>query len=209
VIMRRITLLVFAVTLTTAGCGSGHPHDAVPVLVDRTADQISRIVAVAHDGGRAELTHDGQGNWTPQPGMAPGTAVLMFEAQDQLFPLRAYRRVRADASDPQFGLTDPEITLSVTDGSGRAQELMLGAPTFNGAGFYARRPNEPQGLYLVPRGIMNDLRSLVRGQAVSGPHDVEDKLDQIAARGQRAYEEPDSWLRQATEAGAVVPEGLQ
>ena len=56
---------------------------------------------------------------------------------------------------------------------------------------------------------MNDLRSLVRGQAVSGPHDVEDKLDQIAARGQRAYEEPDSWLRQATEAGAVVPEGLQ
>jgi len=196
-------------TMTLAGCGSGHPHAAVPVLVDRSADQVSRIVAVARDGRRAELTHDGQGNWTAQPGMPPETAVLMFEAQDQLFPLRAYRRVRADASDPQFGLTDPEITLSVTYGTGRAQELMLGNPTFNGAGFYARRPGEPQGLYLVPRGVMNDLRSLVQGHAVSGPHEVEDKLDQIAARGQRAYEEPDSWLRQATEAGAVVPGGLQ
>ena len=197
-------------TMTMAGCGSGHPQAAVPVLVDRTADQIIRIVAVARDGRRAELTHDGQGNWTAQAGgMSSERAVLMFEAQDRMFPLRAYRRVRADASDPQFGLTDPEITLSVTDGTGRAQELALGGPTFNGAGFYARRPGEPHGLYLVPRGVMNDLRSLIQGQAVSGPHEVEDKLDQIAARGQRAYEEPDSWLRQATEAGAVVPEGLK
>jgi hypothetical protein len=194
--------------VTLAGCGSSHRHAAVPVLVDRTADQISRIVAVARDGRRAELTHDGQGTWTAQPRMAPETAVLMFEAQGQLFPLRAYRRVRADASDPQFGLTDPEITLSVTDGGGRAQELLLGGPTFNGAGFYARRPGESM-LYLVPRGVMNDLRSLVQGQAVSSPHQVEEKLDQIAARAQRAQEEPDSWLRQATEAGAVVPEGLK
>jgi hypothetical protein len=56
---------------------------------------------------------------------------------------------------------------------------------------------------------MNDLRSLVQGQAVSAPHQVEEKLDQIAVRAQHAQEEPDSWLRQAIEAGAAVPGGLK
>lgn len=210
--MRRAVLWLTSGALAivlAAGCGSGASDSGVSVLIDRTAADVARIVATTRDGQRAELTHDGQGTWTPKPGLAPETAVLMFEAQDQLFPLRAYRRIRADASNPEFGLADPDITLSATDISGRTHTLLLGRATFNDGGFYARRPDRADVVYLVPRRVVNDLRSLVQGKPVTAPHLVEEKFEQIANRAQNAGAEPDLWLRQALESGASLPGGLE
>ena len=192
-----------------AGCGSGGGDSGVSVLIDRPAPEVRRITATSRDGRWVELTHDGQGTWTPQPGLAPETAVLMFEAQDQLFPLRAYRRIRADAANPEFGLTDPEITVSATDTGGRTETLLLGTVTFNDGGFYARRPDRGDVVYLVPRRVVSDLRSLIQGRPVAVSHSVEDKFDQIAARSQNAGSEPDQWLRQALDSGASLPGGLE
>lgn len=210
--MRRAVRWLASGAMTTvlvAGCGSGGGDSGVSVLIDRPAAEIRRIAATARDGRRAELTHDGQGTWTPQPGQAPETAVLMFEDQDQLFPLRAYRRLHADVANPEFGLADPEITISATDTGGRTQTLLFGTATFNDAGFYARRPDRGDVVYLVPRRIVNDLRSLVQGRPVTVAHPVEDKFAQIAARSQTAGSEPDQWLRQALESGASLPGGLE
>lgn len=210
--MRRAVLWLTSGALAivlAAGCGSGAGDSGVSVLIDSPAADVRRIVATTRDGLRAELTHDGQGTWTPKPGLAPETAVLMFEAQDQLFPLRAYRRIRVDASNPEFGLADPDITLSATDISGRTHTLLLGHATFNDGGFYARRPDRADIVYLVPRRVVNDLRSLVQGRPVSAPHPVEEKFEQIADRAQNAGSEPDLWLRQALESGASLPGGLE
>lgn len=192
-----------------AGCGSGGGDSGVSVLIDRPAPEIRHVTVTSRDGRRAELAHDGQGTWTPQPGLAPETAVLMFEAQDQLFPLRAYRRLQADAANPEFGLTNPEITMSATDTAGRTETLLLGNVTFNDGGFYARRPDRRDVVYLVPRRVVNDLRSLIQGRPLAVAHPVENKFDQIAARAQFAGSEPDLWLRQALESGASLPGGLE
>ncbi|MEW6472309.1 MAG: DUF4340 domain-containing protein [Actinomycetota bacterium] len=196
-------------TALVAGCGADGDDPGVTALIDRPAAEILRVTAIARDGRRAELTHDGQGTWTPQPGLAPEAAVLMFQAQDQLFPLRAYQRLRSDAANPEFGLTDPEITISAIDASGRTHTLLLGAATFNDGGFYARRPERGDVVYLVPRRVVHDLRSLIEGRPVTVAHPVEDKFEQIAARAERAGSEPDLWLRQALESGASLPGGLE
>lgn len=193
-----------------AGCGEETKDSGVSTVLDREPDQITEIVAVARDGRRAQLTREREGTWAPRGATAAETASIMYAAQDRMFPLLAYRELHVDPANPEFGLDDPELVLSARDRAGRSYRVALGAGTFNDEGYYARTSTgRRDAVYLVPRSIALDLRSLVSGRVAEYNHPVDEKMDAIAERAEQAPKKPDEWLSQALDHGAVLPGGLE
>lgn len=182
------------------------------------AEAVAQLSLESHDGHRTALTQAAGGVWVPEGEVAGQAASLMTEYQDGLFPLRAYRQVRADAADPQYGLADPDIRLHVEDSRGQRYELAVGQTTFTGAGRYVRRADEAGVLYLVPNGTVDQLRSLLAGEPVSSPRtpreaELQEQF-QKEAQAQQARQpgdplppmEENPWLAQSLEAdGSVTP----
>lgn len=201
--MKRSAGLLVLVAVLTVAAYAWPDHEGktaeVPVVVDLGPEQVRRIVVESGDE-RAELVSDGEGTWLPQRGTPALDATIMFDAEDRLFPLRAYRKLSIRASDAQFGLTKPEIVFSVRATGGDTHRIVFGAGSFNGAGFYAR-PQGGRTVYLVPRRVMDDLRSLVQGQRVDTPHIVDTELKKVEERLAREARTPDvsPWLQQVLE----------
>src|SRR5262249_47501087 len=155
----------------------------------------------------SELVQTGDGIWTPDGGTPDEAATLMVEFGDKLFPLQGYRELAADPAKADYGLLDPEIVLHVDDGRGE-RSVALGAASFTGGGNYARVDGEAGRVYLVPRGAMDQLRSLVLGHRVEAPpSDKEQQVgkefaDEVTASqtapGDAPPPEDTPWLRQAT-----------
>ena len=118
----------------------------------------------------------------------------------------AYRVVRADPADPQYGLTDPAAVVRLEDRNGTPFDLRVGAASFSGAGFYANRDRDPGRVYLVPRNTVDLLRSLATGERKSSADPVEDRAGRVEAEQDEAgrSKETSTYLRQAIDAGAEV-----
>jgi len=80
--------------------------------------------------------------------------------------------------------------------------VALGRPTFTDGGVYAERRDEPGRVYLVPRRMMDDLRSLAAGQRIDAPSD-----DLAKKVGENTPKDDGTswWLRQALDAGGTPP----
>ena len=104
--------------------GEGRPTAAVPTLVGLEASQVRRVVLESGDH-RADLVR-GEGSWLAAPGTPGQSATLMYSLEDELFPLRAYRAVVGDPADPQYGLATPEMSVTISDGSGRDTVFVVG-----------------------------------------------------------------------------------
>jgi hypothetical protein len=80
--------------------------------------------------------------------------------------------------------------------------VALGRPTFTDGGVYAERRGDPGRVYLVPRRMMDDLRSLVVGQRIDTPSD-----DLAKKVGENTPRDDGTswWLRQALDAGGSPP----
>ena len=170
------------------------PADVVAVAV---ADV--RRVTVESVDRQIELARSSDGTWTGSAGTSLATGALMTEVEERLFPLQAYRSLPADTSAEDFGLEDPEIRFLIEDSGGRDHEVLLGQPTFTGGGVYARLGSEGGRLYLVPRRMMDDLRSLVEGRRVDTPNDLPEKLKEKTPK----HDPTSWWLRQVENAGAA------
>ena len=167
------------------------PPPPASVLPLRPAD-VARI-AVESGAQRVELARSGDGTWTGVTGASPEVEGLMSDIQERLFPLQGYRSLAADTSSAEYGLTSPEITFRVEDIRGQDHRVLLGAATFTSGGVYARRSAEAGRLYLVPRRMMDDLRSLLTGRRVDTVNDLPAKIREKAPK-----RDPNSWwLRQA------------
>jgi uncharacterized protein DUF4340 len=178
-------------------------RSAPPATVLAVRPAAVQRVTVASDGRQVELAH-ADGSWRAGSGASVVTVGLMSDAEERLFPLRAYRSLPADPSSPEFGLVDPEITFRVTDTDGRDHDVALGRPTFTNGGVYAERSSEPGRVYLVPRRMMDDLRSLVAGRRIDAPDDFAKSLREKAPNDDTTS----WWLRQAVDsAGPAVPGG--
>ena len=116
-------------------------------------------------------------------------------------PLQAYRSLPADTASPEYGLVDPEITLRVTDTDGEDHEVALGRPTFTDGGVYAERRGDPGRVYLVPRRMMDDLRSLVAGRRIDTPDDLAKKVQENTPKDDNTS----WWLKQALDTGGPPP----
>jgi hypothetical protein len=124
----------------------------------------------------------------------------MSDVEGRILPLQAYRSLPADTASPEFGLVDPEITFRVTETDGQDHEVALGRSTFTDGGVYAERRGDPGRIYLVPRRMMDDLRSLVAGRRIDTPS------DDLAKKVGESTPKDDGtswWLRQALDAGGT------
>lgn len=196
----RVAVPAVCVALGVVGAAAtsraltGGPAETPPasVLALRAAEV--RSITVEAGDRRVELTRSDRGTWT---GAAPEAEALMSDIQERLFPLQGYRSLAVEAGSPEFGLASPEITLRVRDGGGGSHTVLLGAPTFTNGGVYARRSDETGRVYLVPRRMMDDLRSLLAGKRVDSPNDLPQKLKEKTPKP-----DPTSWwLRQTLKAG--------
>ena len=203
----RVAMPALCVALVLVGAGAvsrsmtTKTPEAPPASVLPIRSAEVRRVAVQAGDRHVEMARSGDGSWTADAGAPPETEGLMASVEERLFPLQAYRTLPADTSSPEYGLAKPEITFRVEDAQGQDHEILLGVPTFTNGGVYARRSTDAGRLYLVPRRMMDDLRSLVAGRRIDAPNDLPDKV-----REKGTTHDPTSWwLRQALEAGASDP----
>lgn len=177
---------------------------ALPRLVDLAPAEVQRLV-VETGAHRAEFTRHARG-WSAGNGTAPPSASLLLTAEDDLFPLLAYRAVDADPEDGQYGLRDPAAVMRVEDRRGRWHAVRMGGPSFSGAGFFAGPDGERRRIYLVPRNTLDLLRTLATGERVASPDPLQARAERHRAEAElsgRSQESP--YLRQVLEAGGRPP----
>jgi hypothetical protein len=200
-----VAALVAVVAIAVAVGRRDTTREALPALVDLSPARVRRVVV--ETGGRtADLTRDDRG-WSASTGTPPQSAPLLLSTEDELFPMLAYRVVAADQADPQYGLADPEAVVRLETRSDTPVELRIGAASFSGAGFYARRGDDPGRVYLVPRHTLDVLRSLATGERKSSADSLEARAGRFRAEQDEAGRErqTSTYLRQAIDAGGQVP----
>jgi hypothetical protein len=176
----RLVAAVVTASVALAGCSSGakdQPEAAAPpapaqptvfTVVDVPPAQIHRL-AVEGQGRVVSLVRSSAATWLAEPPTPETTVSLMSESEDQILPLQAYRRLDADAHRDDFGLAQPEFVVRIQDAAGSEQVVAVGAVTFSGAGSYARREGDPGHVYLLVRGTVDALRSVLKGERVNTP----------------------------------------
>jgi hypothetical protein len=211
--MRRPVAVIAAAFLAVAGCSGGGSHTAevaapaapapprVFPVVDLTPAQVHRVGVESH-GQQAAVVRSTADTWLAEPG-TPDTAVsLMAEREEEILPLRAFRRLDADPHRLDFGLVDPELVVRIQDPAGTEQIVSIGVTTFSGAGSYARREDDPAHVYLLVRRTVDNLHSLLRGERVNSPRtEQEVKITEDVAADQDVDPEEVSnpWLTQVLE----------
>jgi len=206
--MKRLAVFLAVIAPLIGGALLLRPSPSrktLPAVIPERPSQVRRLM-VESGGRRVELRRSTDGGWSPAPGTPPQAASLLLAAEDRLLPLRAYRSLMADPADPQFGLRDPPVVVDVEDDRGARQQVALGAPSFSGGGFYARRLDGSRLLYLVARQTMSDLRSLVTGQVIKGTDSLEEKAGKLA--DEPTHQTP-AWLQQVLDAGGRLPPGVE
>jgi hypothetical protein len=177
----------------------------LPAVIDLSPSNVRRLVVEAA-GRQVELIRDPRG-WSAGPGSPPQSAPLLFSAEDELFPMVAYRVLDADPADPQYGLVEPEAVVRLEDGTGERAGIRLGTATFSGAGFYVGRDGEPGRVYLVPRNTVDLLRSLATGERKTSADPLGERTDRYEAERQQGERDKElsTYLRQAVDAGGRTP----
>ena len=204
--------LVAMVTATTvlAGCSGDRDEAevAAPVapapptfftVVDVPPARAHRL-AVEGQGRAVSLVRSTAATWLAEP-PTPATSVsLMAESEDVILPLQAYRRIGADPHGADFGLAEPEFVVRITDVGGAEQVVAVGARTFSGAGSYARREGDPGRVYLLVRGTVDALRSVLAGERVNTPRsELETKVLNESVEDRDPEEVANPWLAQVLE----------
>lgn len=183
----------------------GSEHHALPAVVHLSPGAVRHLV-IETGGRQAELTRDTRG-WSAHPGTPPQSARLLFSAEDKLFPMRAYRVLRADPADPQYGLGEPSAVVRLHDHAGRPIGIRIGAASFSGAGFYARQDGDPERVYLVPRNTLDLLRSVTTGERANGADALQERAGRYQAEQKKAEQDKETsvYLRQVLDAGGQPP----
>lgn len=204
-----LTSAVVTVGMVLAGrTGDGDRHRpsrqaAAPPAPVVIAAVPSAVVTVRVKGRDAMVEADRTSRgWQPRPGTTAGSAALLGEREGDLFPLQAYRMLKTEGTRPDYGLANPELIVDIDEGGGRTATVEVGAPNFNGEGFYARRRGDPH-LYLLTRRAVDGLRSALRGESVTTARSDAER-ERLATAEQLSDSEltANPWLAQIlTEAG--------
>ncbi|MGH9009733.1 MAG: DUF4340 domain-containing protein [Acidimicrobiia bacterium] len=207
----RLVVAVVAASVALAGCSSrakDQPQEAAPAapaqptvftVVDLPPAQVHRL-AVDGQGRAVALVRTSSATWLAEPPTPETTVSLIAESEDQILPLQAYRRLDADPHRDDFGLAQPEFIVRITDAGGAEQVVAVGAVTFSGAGSYARREGDPGHVYLLVRGTVDALRSVLRGERVNTPRsELETKVLSESPDDGDPEEVTNPWLGQVLE----------
>ena len=198
-----LALVVAAVTaVVRIPSGSDGPapsegRPAVPVVMGLDAEDVARLVIEAGPA-RVDLVNV-HGVWQPGSGTQDTAAEQAGEREPDLFPLRAYRALRSDPARAEFGLGAPELVVRAVDRRGGQVTVAVGAESFTGSGYYARRHGDPH-LYLLTRRAVDGLRSILRGQPADAPRPAEETA--ALARAEQLTDPElvtNPWLAQITQ----------
>lgn len=174
---------------------------AVFTVVDVPPEQIHRL-AVEGRGRAVSLVRSSAATWLAEAPTPEVTASLVAESEGQILPLQAYRRLDADARRADFGLAEPEFFVRIADAGGAEQVVAVGAVTFSGAGSYARREGDDDHVYLLVRGTVDALRSILQGERVYTPRsELERKVLSESPSDGDPEEVTNPWLAQVLEEG--------
>ena len=210
---RKARLVVAAVmaSVALAGCSADpeeNAEEAVPAapvqppvftVVDVPPAQVHRV-AVEGQGNKASLVRSSAATWLAEPPTPETTVSLISESEDQILPLQAYRRLAADPHRADFGLAQPEFVVRIADAGGAEQVVAVGAVTFSGAGSYARLEGDPGHVYLLVRGTVDALRSVLRGERVNTPRsELENRVLSESPDAGDPEEVTNPWLGQVLE----------
>lgn len=207
-------VIVGMAIVASAGCQSGDTDDGddggrVPWALAVTPDDVSAVV-VETAGDSAHVVRKGNG-WRPAEGDNLASVSQMDAVENGLLPLQAYRSLELDFEKPAYGLSDPWVTMHVFEKDGDRYRLDVGAETFNRAGFYARRDNEPNA-YLLVRDSVAAMLSVARGERVALPDPTDLRIEQAVRNpssdesGDRTPDaatagmSADAWLQQSLRA---------
>lgn len=210
----RLVAAVLMASVALAGCSSGDANDqpgvAAPAastqttvftVVDVPPAQVHRL-AVEGQGRAVSLFRSSAATWLAEPPTPETTVSLISESEDQILPLQAYRRLDADPHRADFGLAQPEFVVRIADAGGAEQVVAVGAVTFAGAGSYARRDGDPSHVYLLVRGTVDALRSVLRGERVNTPRsELENQVLSESPDDGDPEEVTNPWLAQVLEEG--------
>jgi hypothetical protein len=207
---RLVLGLAVGASLLAPGCGGAGGRSAALTLLDVRPAAVRHLVVTA-GSQRAEFTQTTDRVWRAGEGATDEGAALLLGAEERLFPLRGYRRMRADERDPAFGLVAAAATLTVDRGPGPARTVVIGAATFNGGGFYARL-GDSGDVFLLARSVLADVRSLTGGRPVTLPQVEDARIKQVLDDNDNpvagaAADGP--WVRQAVDAGATLSEAAR
>lgn len=206
-LVRAVVLALIGIVTHAAATELRSParRRALPQVLPVTPGSVERISVTSRDT-TVEFTRDANGGWHPANGTPAQSAALLNTVEDAVLPLLAYRAISADPEDPQFGLSPAELVLHVSERNGHYHTVLLGAPTFNGAGFFARLNNSTR-IYLVARQAMENFRSLLSGGLVRSPDPLETAVSKMQAnRGRQATQvDVTPYLQQVLDAGAEMP----
>ncbi len=208
-----MTAAVVTAALALAGCSSGakdQPEVAAPVappqpvvfpVVDLPPAQVHRL-AVEGPGRVAALVRTSSATWLAEPPTPETSVSLIAESEDQILPLQAYRRLDADAHRDDFGLAQPQFVVRIQDAAGAEQVVSVGAVTFSGAGSYARLEGDPGHVYLLVRGTVDALRSVLKGERVNTPRsELETEILNESPDDGDPEDVVNPWLAQVLEEG--------
>jgi hypothetical protein len=207
----RLVVAVVTASVALAGCSSDtkdKAEEAAPpapgqptifTVVDVPPAQAHRVTVEGH-GRKASLVRSSAATWLAEPPTPDTTVSLISESEYQILPLQAYRRLDADPHRADFGLAQPEFVVRIADAGGAEQVVAVGAVTFAGAGSYARREGDPDHVYLLVRGTVDALRSVLRGERVNTPRsELENQVLSESPDDGDPEEVTNPWLAQVLE----------
>ena len=207
----RLVMAVVVATAALTGCSSGAKDEAevaespAPAqatfftVVDLPPAQVHRV-AVEGQGRTVALVRTSSAIWLAEPPTPETTVALISESEDQILPLQAYRRLDADPHRADFGLAHPEFVVRIADAGGTDQVVAVGAVTFSGAGSYARLEGDPDHVYLLVRGTVDALRSVLHGERINTPRsELETKVLSESPDDGDPEEVTNPWLAQVLE----------
>lgn len=184
---------------TEVAAPAARAQPTVFTVVDVPPARVHRLAVEGH-GRSVSLVRSSSATWLAEP-PTPATAVsLMTESEHEILPLQAYRRIDADPHRADFGLAEPQLVVRITDAGGVEQVVAVGAITFSGAGSYARREGDPAHVYLLVRGTVDALRSVLRAERVNTPRsELETKVLNESVADRDPEEVTNPWLAQVLE----------
>ena len=175
------------------------PAPPVFPVVDVPPAQVHRLT-VEGEGRAVSLVRSSSATWLAEPPTPEPSVSLLAESEEAVLPLQAFRRLDADTQRADFGLAAAELFVRITDAAGVENVVAIGAVTFSGAGSYARREGDPGHVYLLARGTVDALRSVLRGERVTTPRsELETKILSESTDDRDPEDVTNPWLAQVLE----------
>jgi hypothetical protein len=179
-VRRALGLLLGFATLTggLSACGGDGKTGLDIAAIDVAADKVASVTFTA--AGKSATFQGKDGTFLPGAGATAESAALL-NASEVTFPVNAYRTMtEANPATPEFGLVAARgaagppkecgagCSMSVTSTAGVTKKLIVGAQTFNFAGYYSRVEGDPR-VFLLISATVAQIISMATGRPFEFP----------------------------------------